>query len=125
MATQQGDDEVEEEQIERKQKKKQARPVRRVIVRVCDMPEKLKEDVIEYANQALDDKPKLHKDIAQHIKKQLDENYKGTWHCIVGTHFGSNITHDALSIINFTVDTLSFLVFRNGPPEKVDMHLST
>ena len=49
-----------------------------------------------------------------------DEKYGGTWHCIAGLHFGSNITHDAYTRMNFYLDKLAFLVFKNGPPEKVE-----
>jgi hypothetical protein len=27
------------------------------------------------------------------MKKEMDEREGGTWHCIVGTHFGSFVSH--------------------------------
>ena len=69
------------------------------------------------SSTGLDDH-KLYKDVAAHIKRCCDEKYGGTWHCIVGQHFGSNVTHDAYTMINFYLDKLAFLIFKSGPPEK-------
>eukprot|EP00998_Keelungia_sp_KM082_P011601 NODE_7875_length_573_cov_70.354260_g7852_i0.p2 GENE.NODE_7875_length_573_cov_70.354260_g7852_i0~~NODE_7875_length_573_cov_70.354260_g7852_i0.p2 ORF type:complete len:118 (-),score=28.41 NODE_7875_length_573_cov_70.354260_g7852_i0:55-408(-) len=112
------DEDYDQEQLERR-KKRAARPVRKVTINLCDMSEDMKKDAIEFANEGLDDH-KLHKDVAAHIKRQMDEKYKGTWHCIVGFHFGSNLTHDAGAMINFFLDKIAFVVFKNGPPEKDD-----
>eukprot|EP00999_Lentomonas_sp_LEN2_P001434 NODE_2474_length_564_cov_36.672769_g2424_i0.p1 GENE.NODE_2474_length_564_cov_36.672769_g2424_i0~~NODE_2474_length_564_cov_36.672769_g2424_i0.p1 ORF type:complete len:119 (-),score=25.93 NODE_2474_length_564_cov_36.672769_g2424_i0:124-480(-) len=110
------EEELDEEQLAR-QKKKKERPYRHLTMNVCDMPEEMREDAVEFAQEGLDNH-KLHKDVAAHVKRQFDEKYKGTWHCIVGVHFGSNITHDANCMINFYLDKIAFLMFKNGPPEK-------
>eukprot|EP01010_Urceolus_cornutus_P002212 NODE_2820_length_464_cov_198.231325_g2225_i0.p1 GENE.NODE_2820_length_464_cov_198.231325_g2225_i0~~NODE_2820_length_464_cov_198.231325_g2225_i0.p1 ORF type:complete len:118 (-),score=33.54 NODE_2820_length_464_cov_198.231325_g2225_i0:51-404(-) len=107
-----------DEQIERKKKKVQ-RVERKLVVKLCDMSEPLRADAIEFAQQGLD-KQKLHKDVAAHVKRKLDEKHGGTWHCIAGSHFGSNVTHDAKTMINFYLDKVAFLIFRNGPPEKTE-----
>ncbi|CAH8434808.1 unnamed protein product [Schistosoma rodhaini] len=33
-------------------------------------------------------KYELEKDIADHLKKEFDQKYGPTWHCIVGRNFG-------------------------------------
>eukprot|EP01064_Diplonema_japonicum_P008138 TRINITY_DN15657_c0_g2_i2.p1 TRINITY_DN15657_c0_g2~~TRINITY_DN15657_c0_g2_i2.p1 ORF type:complete len:149 (+),score=47.08 TRINITY_DN15657_c0_g2_i2:36-449(+) len=110
-------DKDEHDEDEEVQRKKKDRPVRRVTVRDTDMLPDLQAEVIEYIEQGLDDF-KLSKDIARHVKQRLDESTKEVWHVIVGSHFACNTTHDAGTLLNVTVDTVTALVFRNGPPMK-------
>ena len=56
----------------------------------------------------------VEKDIAKHIKCQLDSTKGGIWHVIVGKTFGSYVTHDRNFFIHFCIGDLSFLVFRIG-----------
>ena len=79
----------------------------------------LQAETIEWIEQGLDDH-KLSKDIARYVKQQLDENKKGVWHVIVGSHFACNTTHDAGTLLNVYLDTTAVLAFRNGPPMKED-----
>ena len=112
---------AEEEEIlevETKQKKKE-RVVRRIVVRENDTNKELTDQIVEFAQQALDDsETQTHKEAAQRVKQRLDKEKGGTWHVIVGSHFGGNVTNDANTLINFQVDGAWFLVFRSGPPEK-------
>ena len=55
----------------------------------------------------------LFKDIATYIKKKCDEEFGGTWHCIVGRNFGSSITHDTKYVIFFQVDLMNVLLFKS------------
>eukprot|EP00755_Sulcionema_specki_P004256 Sspe_Gene.4306::Locus_1416_Transcript_1_1_Confidence_1.000_Length_459::g.4306::m.4306/K10418/DYNLL; dynein light chain LC8-type len=96
-------DEGQEEEEEVVKKKKE-RPVRKIHVKDTDMLPDLQEDTIEFIQQGLDDF-KLSKDVARHVKQQLDEKKGGTWHVIVGSHFACNTTHDAGTLINVLVDT--------------------
>lgn len=99
--------------------KKKNRPIRRKKVHECDMPRQLVADIIEFAEQALDEEANTkQKNVAQFVKQKLDEEKKGTWHVIVGEHFGGNITNDAGNLVNFQIEQNWFLVFRSGPPEK-------
>ncbi|KAG9453076.1 hypothetical protein H6P81_005980 [Aristolochia fimbriata] len=87
----------------------------RGIVREADMPKKMQAHAMELAYQALD----LHevfdcKSIARHIKQKLDEAYGQTWQCVVGVDFGSCITHLRGTFIFFRVETMEFLVFKDG-----------
>lgn len=98
-------------------RKKKVREPRKRLVRECDMPQTLQNEIIEFAEQALDDSP-IQKNQAQFVKLKLDKEKGGTWHVIVGHHFGGNITNDALTLMNFQLANTWFLVFRSGPPEK-------
>eukprot|EP00744_Colponema_vietnamica_P009726 GILI01013800.1.p1 GENE.GILI01013800.1~~GILI01013800.1.p1 ORF type:complete len:120 (+),score=33.91 GILI01013800.1:53-412(+) len=111
---------ADEEEIEVVVEKKE-RPIRKIKVNQCDMAKELNADVIEVAQSVLDDVLDLattHKDIAQRFKQKLDKTKGGTWHVIIGTHFGGNVTNDASTLINFQIDNIWYLVFRSGPPEK-------
>lgn len=110
-------EEEENVEIQDAGKKKKERPVRRLVVRECDVPPDIQKDIVEYAQEALDDQP-LQKNQAQHVKTKLDKEHGGMWHVIVGTHFGGNVTNDAHSLLNFQLDNTWFLVFKSGPPEK-------
>jgi len=98
---------------------KKVRPVRRRLVRENDLPGPLLADIIEYAEQAMDDEANnKQKNLAQYVKQKLDTEKGGTWHVICGAHFGGNITNDAGTLVNFQLGANWFLVFRSGPPEK-------
>jgi dynein light chain LC8-type len=53
------------------------------------------------------------KDIAAFIKKKADEDFTGTWHCIVGRNFGCSITHDTLYVYFVQVDQVHVLLFKS------------
>eukprot|EP00921_Rhytidocystis_pertsovi_P012699 GHVQ01020633.1.p1 GENE.GHVQ01020633.1~~GHVQ01020633.1.p1 ORF type:complete len:304 (+),score=107.01 GHVQ01020633.1:179-1090(+) len=53
-------------------------------------------------------------EVAKMLKLAFDEKFGGTWHVIVGQHFGAFVTHEAKHMIYFTVGQLSFLVFKHG-----------
>ncbi|OVA14252.1 Dynein light chain [Macleaya cordata] len=50
--------------------------------------------------------------IALAIKKEFDASYGVAWHCIVGKSFGSFVTHSPGGFLYFSVDNLSFLLFK-------------
>ena len=56
----------------------------------------------------------VEKDIAKHIKCDLDSNKGGVWHVIVGKNFGCYVTHDRNNFLYFSIADISFLVFRIG-----------
>jgi hypothetical protein len=98
--------------------KKKDRVMRRTTIRECDVSGSLSKEIIEFANLALDEDQSKQKNVAQFVKQKLDAVKNGTWHVIVGSHFGGNVTNDANTLINFQLDNTWFLVFRSGPPEK-------
>jgi hypothetical protein len=110
---------IDGEQVERKKERVQ----RREIVTTCDATAQLTKDVIEFANQVMDEAPDgKQKDWSQALKATLDKNKGGTWHVIAGCHFGGNVTNDSGTLVNFKLDNTWFLVFRSGPPEKASDH---
>lgn len=113
------EEEVDELEVVEKVKKV-VRPVRSIKVMEHDTPKATTEEIIELAQTVLDSIPEEHsfKDIAFALKTKLDAQYSNTWHCIVGKHFGGNVTNDQETLVNFKIDGVSFLVLRSGPPER-------
>ena len=80
-----------------------------------DMPEEMRRVAVEVARVAL--KKKTNKDRAEHIKKHFDKTFANTtsggkWHCIVGTDFGSYITHESQNFVFFQLGAYFVLIFK-------------
>jgi len=56
----------------------------------------------------------LEKDIAACIKKECDAKFGPQWHCIVGSNFGSYVTHETNYFIYFYVNKMAVLLFKAG-----------
>ena len=56
----------------------------------------------------------VEKDIAAFIKKEFDNKYNPTWHCIVGKNFGSYVTHESRYFIYFYYGQLAVLLYKSG-----------
>lgn len=46
------------------------------------------------------------------LGQEFDGVYGPAWHCIVGKSFGSFVTHSSGGFVYFSVEKLSFLVFK-------------
>ena len=42
------------------------------------------------------------------------QNNSPTWHCIVGTNFGSHVVHQTKNFIYFYLGQTAVLIFRSG-----------
>lgn len=69
--------------------------------------------VFEVSSQAVE-QFKLEREIAAHIKKDLDDKHGHTWHVIVGKDFGSYVTHEKRHFIYFYIGPLAFLIFKTA-----------
>lgn len=85
----------------------------RVIIKSADMPEDMQRKAVEIAVAALD-RFELERDMAQYLKKEFDARFQPSWHCIVGRHFGSYVTHEGGGFIYFYIDKLAVLLYRSG-----------
>ena len=63
----------------------------------------------------------LEKDIAKHIAKTFGELHGGAWHCIVGTCFGSFVTHESGGFTYFCLGQMNILLFKNGEGKHKDV----
>mmetsp|Transcript_30168 Transcript_30168/g.29660 ORF Transcript_30168/g.29660 Transcript_30168/m.29660 type:complete len:93 (-) Transcript_30168:104-382(-) len=63
-----------------------------------DMEDKKRDFCIDLAKQAYKKKYdlelKYYRDMAKFMKEELDKKFEGSWHIIIGTHFGSFCTYE-------------------------------
>ncbi|OEL33386.1 hypothetical protein BAE44_0005597 [Dichanthelium oligosanthes] len=86
-----------------------------VRVRAADMPLPLQRRAIRLAYEAIAAMPRLDsKRLALALKKEFDTAYGPAWHCIVGTSFGSYVTHSLGGFLYFSVDKAYILLFRTA-----------
>ena len=58
---------------------------------------------------------KYFKDMACHIKKQMETKLEGTcWHVVVGTNFGSFVSYEQGNCNLFWLENIGFLLWRHG-----------
>ena len=86
---------------------------KKVVIRNADMSEDMRQEAVDCARQALE-KHSIEKDAATYIKKEFDRKYNPTWHAIVGSNFGSFVTHDTRHFIYFYLGEVGILLFRTG-----------
>ncbi|EXB30585.1 Dynein light chain [Morus notabilis] len=93
----------------------------KAVVGETDMLQAMQEDALHLAAKALDvfDVNET-TNIAHLIKKDFDEAYGHGWQCIVGTDFGSFVTHRQGFFIYFCVGSLAFLLFRVAVNSEAD-----
>ncbi|KAF3433151.1 hypothetical protein FNV43_RR24253 [Rhamnella rubrinervis] len=85
-------------------------------LRAADMPASMQERAFRYTRSLLDANPQEKRPnpthLAMSLKKEFDGVYGPAWHCIVGKSFGSFVTHSSGGFVYFSVEKLSFLVFK-------------
>lgn len=86
----------------------------RMTVKVVDMENRK----VLYAQQIVRDlimngKHKDEKAVAARLKRDFDEAFGGTWHCIVGTSFGAKITHRENHFLYLYVEHFAVMLFKS------------
>ncbi|XP_008803857.1 dynein light chain 2, cytoplasmic [Phoenix dactylifera] len=93
----------------------------KAVIGETDMLPTMQQDALRLAAKALD-----HFDItdsteiARFIKMEFDCLYGPGWQCIVGTDFGSFVTHCCGCFIYFGIGSLAILLFRGGSAPEYD-----
>ncbi|KAK6941640.1 Dynein light chain, type 1/2 [Dillenia turbinata] len=84
-----------------------------VKVLVSDMPGFMQVHAFRCARTTYDSLEKFSsKHMAYTMKKEFDKVYGPAWHCIVGSGFGSYVTHSTGCFLYFSMEKLYFLVFK-------------
>ena len=60
---------------------------KRPIIKETDMSEDMQRYAVSAAENGMNQYV-IQKDIAAHIKKEFDEHFGPTWHCVVGQRYG-------------------------------------
>ncbi|CAN8244168.1 unnamed protein product [Cochlearia groenlandica] len=84
-----------------------------VKILAADMPGFMQAHAFRCARTTLDSLEKFSsKHMAFNLKKEFDKGYGPAWHCIVGSSFGSFVTHSTGCFIYFSMDKLYVLLFK-------------
>ncbi|GLT83048.1 hypothetical protein SLE2022_013610 [Rubroshorea leprosula] len=87
----------------------------KAVVGETDMLQTMQKDALHLASKALDIfEANESTDIARFIKKDFDKAYGPGWQCVVGTDFGSFVTHCHGCFIHFCIGSLAILLFRGA-----------
>ncbi|XP_027344026.1 dynein light chain LC6, flagellar outer arm [Abrus precatorius] len=99
----------------------------KAVIGETDMLQNMQQDALNLASKALDFFDVTEAiDIARFIKKEFDRLYGPGWQCIVGTDFGSFVTHCCGCFIHFCIGSLAILLFRgSAAPEAQEHQFST
>ncbi|XP_010272474.1 PREDICTED: dynein light chain 1, cytoplasmic-like [Nelumbo nucifera] len=84
-------------------------------LRSADMPANMQERAFRYTKSLVDAAPNSRPNpthIARALKKEFDSSYGLAWHCVVGTSFGSFVTHSPGGFVYFSHGSLSILLFK-------------
>lgn len=68
-------------------------------IKHADMLEETQQDSVECATQT--QKDSVEEDFVAHIKKEFDNKYNRTWHCIVGWNVSGCVTYETKHFIYF------------------------
>ncbi|KAJ3705107.1 hypothetical protein LUZ61_008812 [Rhynchospora tenuis] len=93
----------------------------KAVIGESDMLQTMQIDALKYAGKALDEfEASDSTEIARFIKKEFDKVYGPGWQCVVGTSFGSFVTHHCGCFIHFGIGNLAILLFRGGATPEAD-----
>ncbi|XP_019052905.1 PREDICTED: uncharacterized protein LOC104595354 [Nelumbo nucifera] len=92
-----------------------------VKVLVADMPAFMQVHAFRCARRTYDSLQKFSsKHMAYNLKKEFDGVYGPAWHCIVGSSFGSFVTHSTGYFLYFSMEKIFVLVYRTKVQRAVD-----
>ncbi|KAL5109515.1 Dynein light chain LC6 flagellar outer arm [Taenia crassiceps] len=86
-------------------------PHQKAVVKTTDMPDDMQQFVVEVAFAAIKTGAD-NQGIASYVRDAVRREYPGNWHCIVGTNFGSEVTHGKRGLIFFKLAEHGVLLFR-------------
>ncbi|KAK4803517.1 hypothetical protein SAY86_003334 [Trapa natans] len=86
-----------------------------------DMPPLMQVHAVDSARKAYDSLEKFSsKSLALSLKKEFDGVYGPAWHCIVGTSFGSFVTHSVGGFIYFSMDHKMYILLFKTNARRAD-----
>ncbi|KAL7168366.1 hypothetical protein ACSBR2_038747 [Camellia fascicularis] len=92
-----------------------------VKVLVTDMPGFMQVQAFRCARRTYDSLEKFSsKHMAYNMKKEFDKVYGPAWHCIVGSSFGSFVTHSTGCFLYFSMEKLYILIFKTKVQRALD-----
>ncbi len=78
-----------------------------------DMSVDMQREAIQAARDSFAESGGAQKDFAGRIKRRFDSTYpNSTWHCVIGNHFASAVTHQTKFLIFFQLNSQNILLFK-------------
>nr|AFK40597.1 unknown [Lotus japonicus] len=91
----------------------------KAVIGETDMLQTMQQNALDLASKALDFFDVTEAiEIARFIKKEFDRMHGPGWQCIVGTDFGSFVTHCCGCFIYFCIGSLAILLFRGSADQE-------
>ncbi|XP_057731730.1 dynein light chain 1, cytoplasmic-like [Arachis stenosperma] len=90
-------------------------------LKASDMPLHMQEHALHYTRSLIThghghhhypSNKLTHTHLARELKKEFDSMYGPAWHCVIGTSFGSYVSHTGGAFFYFSIDSLSVLLFK-------------
>ncbi|KAG6573027.1 hypothetical protein SDJN02_24967, partial [Cucurbita argyrosperma subsp. argyrosperma] len=86
-----------------------------------DMPPAMQIHAVDYARKAHDSMEKFtSKALALSLKREFDGAYGPVWHCIVGTSFGSFVTHSIGGFLYLSMDQKLYVLLFKTSVQRAD-----
>lgn len=93
----------------------------KAIIGDTDMLQIMQQDALRLTGKALDEFDITdYTEIARFIKKEFDNLHGPGWQCIIGTDFGSFVTHHLGCFIYFSIGSLAILLFKGAATPETD-----
>eukprot|EP00753_Platysulcus_tardus_P001063 PLAT11015.1.p1 GENE.PLAT11015.1~~PLAT11015.1.p1 ORF type:complete len:119 (-),score=34.12 PLAT11015.1:167-475(-) len=83
----------------------------------ADMPDDMMKDAVETVRAKMEEYPDFDADglqVTTEVKKAFDAKWGPSWHCIIGRHFGSFVTHESRNFLFFYLSDKAVLLFKAG-----------
>jgi dynein light chain LC8-type len=83
----------------------------------ADMPDDMLKDAVETVGRALETFPDFEQEgnqVVERVKKEFDERWSPSWHCIIGKNFGSYVTHETKRFIYFYFGDKAVMLYKAG-----------
>ncbi|UJR11330.1 hypothetical protein I4U23_015511 [Adineta vaga] len=81
-------------------------------IKSCDMSLYVQEQIIPIIISSVD-KGGRNDDIAARIQIAAHKNFESTWHCVVGDHFGSAVSHSIGGFLDIAYDEKTVLLWKD------------
>jgi hypothetical protein len=90
---------------------------RTVTIHADQLPAEMRDYAVHVVNDAIDARDTID-DMADYIKKSMDEKYSPAWCCVLGWSFASVVRHEAGWYVHFSIDHLTVALWKCGDGEQ-------
>ncbi|XP_004487884.1 dynein 8 kDa light chain, flagellar outer arm-like [Cicer arietinum] len=89
-------------------------PPKKIFIINADMTQEMQWEAFDIAVTVFEKNHNLDTVTAEEIKTEFDRRHGPSWHCIVGSNFGSHVTHEPNHFVNFYLEQKAVLLYKYG-----------